>query len=198
MHFRQTPYKCAEVQVQRMSQPKIKRRVGKYEVGRTIGEGTFAKVKFARNSETGEPVALKILDKEKVLKHKMAEQVECLTNLTQDFTLSLNLITLILESINFLHNCFFTFSKTRQSLVFAELILGGRLQISDASYYCILYCQLLYSLDSDTMKSSLLDVFNASLQIRREVATMKLIKHPNVVRLYEVSLSLSLWTTHVQ
>ena len=58
-----------------MSQPKIKRRVGRYEVGRTIGEGTFAKVKFARNSETGEPVALKILDKEKVLKHKMAEQV---------------------------------------------------------------------------------------------------------------------------
>ncbi|KAK8695513.1 hypothetical protein V6N13_000668 [Hibiscus sabdariffa] len=59
-----------------MNQPKIKRRVGKYEVGRTIGEGTFAKVKFARNSETGEPVALKILDKEKVLKHKMAEQIK--------------------------------------------------------------------------------------------------------------------------
>ncbi|TXG73445.1 hypothetical protein EZV62_002024 [Acer yangbiense] len=53
-----------------MSQPKIKRRVGKYEVGRTIGEGTFAKVKFARNSETGEPVALKILDKEKVMGSK--------------------------------------------------------------------------------------------------------------------------------
>lgn len=59
-----------------MNPPKIKRRVGKYEVGRTIGEGTFAKVKFARNSETGEPVALKILDKEKVLKHKMAEQIK--------------------------------------------------------------------------------------------------------------------------
>ncbi|KAL0459101.1 UNVERIFIED_CONTAM: CBL-interacting serine/threonine-protein kinase [Sesamum latifolium] len=49
-----------------MSQPKIKRRIGKYEVGRTIGEGTFAKVKFARNSETGEPVAVKILDKDKI------------------------------------------------------------------------------------------------------------------------------------
>lgn len=58
-----------------MNQPKVKRRVGKYEMGRTIGEGTFAKVKFARNTETGEPVAIKILDKEKVLKHKMAEQV---------------------------------------------------------------------------------------------------------------------------
>ncbi|XP_027330505.1 CBL-interacting serine/threonine-protein kinase 3-like isoform X4 [Abrus precatorius] len=87
-----------------MSQPKIKRRVGKYEVGRTIGEGTFAKVKFARNSETGENVALKILDKEKVLKHKMAEQM----------------------------------------------------------------------------------FFMCFLQIRREVATMKLIKHPHVVRLFEV------------
>lgn len=83
-----------------MNGQKIKRRVGKYEVGRTIGEGTFAKVKFARNSETGEPVALKILDKEKVLKYMLAEQIQ------------------------------------------------------------------------------------------REIATMKLIKHPNVVQLHEVSLSL--------
>ncbi|CAL9782444.1 unnamed protein product [Musa acuminata subsp. burmannicoides] len=54
----------------------VKRRVGKYELGRTIGEGTFAKVKFARNIETGEPVAIKILDKEKVLKHKLVEQIK--------------------------------------------------------------------------------------------------------------------------
>ncbi|MFQ6631488.1 hypothetical protein Gotur_008754 [Gossypium turneri] len=49
--------------------------VGKYELGRTLGEGTFAKVKFARHLETGENVAIKILDKEKVLKHKMIAQV---------------------------------------------------------------------------------------------------------------------------
>ncbi|KAJ1264544.1 hypothetical protein BS78_08G009100 [Paspalum vaginatum] len=55
---------------------KLKRRVGKYELGRTIGEGTFAKVRFARNTETGEPVAVKILDKEKVLRHKMVEQIK--------------------------------------------------------------------------------------------------------------------------
>uniref|UniRef100_A0A803MY65 non-specific serine/threonine protein kinase n=1 Tax=Chenopodium quinoa TaxID=63459 RepID=A0A803MY65_CHEQI len=58
-----------------MSAAKVKRVVGKYELGRTIGEGTFAKVKFARDSQTGDPVAIKILDKEKVLKHKMSEQV---------------------------------------------------------------------------------------------------------------------------
>uniref|UniRef100_J3MIL3 non-specific serine/threonine protein kinase n=1 Tax=Oryza brachyantha TaxID=4533 RepID=J3MIL3_ORYBR len=51
-------------------------RVGRYELGRTLGEGTFAKVKFARNVETGENVAIKILDKEKVLKHRMIAQIK--------------------------------------------------------------------------------------------------------------------------
>uniref|UniRef100_A0A0C9SAD2 non-specific serine/threonine protein kinase n=1 Tax=Wollemia nobilis TaxID=56998 RepID=A0A0C9SAD2_9CONI len=59
-----------------MSIQNLKARVGKYEVGRTLGEGTFAKVKFARNSETGESVAIKVLDKDKVLKHKMVEQIK--------------------------------------------------------------------------------------------------------------------------
>ncbi|XP_062096674.1 CBL-interacting serine/threonine-protein kinase 23 isoform X1 [Humulus lupulus] len=51
-------------------------RVGRYELGRTLGEGNFAKVKFARNVETNENVAIKILDKEKVLKHKMIGQIK--------------------------------------------------------------------------------------------------------------------------
>lgn len=51
------------------------RKVGKYELGRTIGEGSFAKVKYAQNSETGESVAVKVLDRETILKHKMVEQV---------------------------------------------------------------------------------------------------------------------------
>ncbi|XVE80032.1 hypothetical protein DITRI_Ditri14bG0106100 [Diplodiscus trichospermus] len=50
--------------------------VGKFEVGRTVGERTFAKVMFARNSKIGELVALKIIDKGKVLKHKIAEQIK--------------------------------------------------------------------------------------------------------------------------
>ncbi|KAG6786377.1 hypothetical protein POTOM_007977 [Populus tomentosa] len=50
------------------------RKVGKYEVGRTIGEGTFAKVKFAQNTETGESVAMKILDRSTIIKHKMVDQ----------------------------------------------------------------------------------------------------------------------------
>ncbi|KAJ6337673.1 hypothetical protein OIU76_007367 [Salix suchowensis] len=52
------------------------RKVGKYEVGRTIGEGTFAKVKFAQNTETGESVAMKILDRSTIIKHKMVDQIK--------------------------------------------------------------------------------------------------------------------------
>lgn len=53
----------------------VLRKVGKYEIGRTIGEGTFAKVKFAQNTETGESVAMKVLDRSTIIKHKMADQV---------------------------------------------------------------------------------------------------------------------------
>lgn len=53
-------------------------KAGKYELGRTLGEGNFAKVKFARHVETGDHVAIKILDKEKILKHKMIRQVNSL------------------------------------------------------------------------------------------------------------------------
>ncbi|KAH9756065.1 CBL-interacting serine/threonine-protein kinase 8 [Citrus sinensis] len=54
----------------------VVRKVGKYEVGRTIGEGTFAKVKFAQNTETGESVAMKVLDRSAIIKHKMADQIK--------------------------------------------------------------------------------------------------------------------------
>ncbi|EHA8590347.1 putative CBL-interacting protein kinase 24 [Cocos nucifera] len=52
------------------------RKVGKYEVGRTIGEGTFAKVKFAINTETRESVAMKVLAKTTILEHKMVHQIK--------------------------------------------------------------------------------------------------------------------------
>ncbi|XP_020583533.1 CBL-interacting protein kinase 33-like isoform X6 [Phalaenopsis equestris] len=59
-----------------MSVPKVKRQVGKYELGHSIGEGRFAKVRLARNLETEEQVAIKIISKEKVLKHKLVEQIK--------------------------------------------------------------------------------------------------------------------------
>ncbi|CAI5465702.1 unnamed protein product [Closterium sp. Yama58-4] len=52
------------------------RRIGEYEVGGTLGEGTFAKVKYAVHATTGEPVAMKVLDKEKIIRHKMVDQIK--------------------------------------------------------------------------------------------------------------------------
>jgi serine/threonine protein kinase len=107
-----------------------RRRLGKYELGRTIGEGTFAKVRVAKNMDTGDHVAIKILDKAKVHKNKLAEQVDC---------------------------------QDSRSTLFAP-----------AHYFRRSHC---------------LPYIRTAWQIRREICTMKLIQHPNVVRLYEVKAS---------
>ncbi|XP_066380425.1 CBL-interacting protein kinase 24-like isoform X5 [Miscanthus floridulus] len=53
-----------------------KKLVGRYEVGRTIGQGTFAKVKFAVDADTGAAVAMKVLDKETIFTHRMLHQIK--------------------------------------------------------------------------------------------------------------------------
>jgi 5'-AMP-activated protein kinase catalytic alpha subunit len=50
--------------------------MGRYELGRLLGQGTFAKVYYARNLKTGESVAIKAMDKEKILKVGMIEQIK--------------------------------------------------------------------------------------------------------------------------
>lgn len=52
------------------------KKVGKYELGRGLGEGTFGKVKYALDTETNEAVAIKILDKEKIQKQNMGNQIK--------------------------------------------------------------------------------------------------------------------------
>lgn len=51
-------------------------RLGKYELGRILGEGNFGKVKFAKNIETGNSFAVKILEKKKILNLKITDQVD--------------------------------------------------------------------------------------------------------------------------
>ncbi|CAA3013453.1 CBL-interacting serine threonine- kinase 6-like [Olea europaea subsp. europaea] len=49
---------------------------GKYELGRLLGHGTFAKVYHARNLQTDKSVAMKVVAKEKVIRVGMMEQVK--------------------------------------------------------------------------------------------------------------------------
>lgn len=54
----------------------LRKKVGKYYLGRTIGEGTYAKVKYGQHSDTGEAVAIKVLDKEALVRSGMVEQIK--------------------------------------------------------------------------------------------------------------------------
>ncbi|KAF5472950.1 hypothetical protein F2P56_009605 [Juglans regia] len=48
----------------------------KYEVGRMLGKGTFAKVYHARNLSSGQNVAIKIIDKEKISRVGLIDQIK--------------------------------------------------------------------------------------------------------------------------
>ncbi|PNX55489.1 CBL-interacting serine/threonine-protein kinase 1-like protein, partial [Trifolium pratense] len=42
-------------------------RLGKYELGKTLGEGNFGKVKLAKNTDSEQFFAVKILEKNKIV-----------------------------------------------------------------------------------------------------------------------------------
>uniref|UniRef100_A0ACD5Z7A8 Uncharacterized protein n=1 Tax=Avena sativa TaxID=4498 RepID=A0ACD5Z7A8_AVESA len=47
----------------------------RYEIGRRLGQGNFAKVYYARNLASGQAVAIKMIDKNKVLRIGLMEQI---------------------------------------------------------------------------------------------------------------------------
>ncbi|KAM0953756.1 putative protein kinase CAMK-CAMKL-CHK1 family [Dioscorea sansibarensis] len=48
----------------------------RYELGKLLGQGTFAKVFHGRNLKTSQSVAIKVIDKEKVLKVGLMDQIK--------------------------------------------------------------------------------------------------------------------------
>lgn len=50
--------------------------LGKYEMGRFLGKGTFAKVYYGKEISSGESVAIKVLSKDQVKKEGMMEQIK--------------------------------------------------------------------------------------------------------------------------
>ena len=53
-----------------------RQRIGLYDVQKTLGEGSFGKVKLAIHRVSGQQVALKIISRKKLLSKDMAGRVE--------------------------------------------------------------------------------------------------------------------------
>lgn len=72
--------------------PKIK-RVGKYELGATLGQGTFGKVKLALDTTTNTYVAIKMMDKSKIRNAHMGTQIKKEVCILLPFVMSMALNT---------------------------------------------------------------------------------------------------------
>ena len=68
-----SPERFEEEEEDQQKQQKLKG--WKYELGRTLGEGNFGKVKYATHLESGRAFAVKILDKQRIIALKIDGQV---------------------------------------------------------------------------------------------------------------------------
>ena len=50
--------------------------MGQYQIVRTLGEGSFGKVKLATHQVSGQQVALKIINRKKLVTRDMAGRIE--------------------------------------------------------------------------------------------------------------------------
>ena len=57
------------------NEQKKRMQVGKYQLGRTLGEGNFGKVKFAMSLDSGQSFAVKILEKTRIVDCRITDQV---------------------------------------------------------------------------------------------------------------------------
>lgn len=62
--------------VEPVPQKKAEQRIGAYHIIRTLGEGSFGKVKLATHRITNQQVALKIIARKKLISRDMAGRVE--------------------------------------------------------------------------------------------------------------------------
>lgn len=62
--------------VQPVPAKKPEQRIGAYQILRTLGEGSFGKVKLATHRITNQQVALKIIARKKLISRDMAGRVE--------------------------------------------------------------------------------------------------------------------------
>lgn len=115
---------------------------GRYELGRVLGQGTFAKVYVARNLRTGKNLAMKVVDKEKVIKVGMTEQVKREISVMKMVTHP-NIVELH-EVMATRSKIYFAMELVRGGELFSKIAQSGRLREDAARSY---FRQLISAVD---------------------------------------------------
>ena len=110
-----------------------KKQVGKYEIGRTLGEGTFGKVKHAVNVETQEAVAIKVLDKERIQKQSMGSQIKKEISIMKQLEHA-NVVKLN-EVLASRTKIFIVLELVTGGELFDRIVTSGKLNENDARFY---------------------------------------------------------------
>lgn len=109
------------------------KRVGKYELGRTLGEGTFGKVKYAVNVDTQEAVAIKVLDKEKIQKQNMGNQIKKEISIMK--MVKHKFIVGMIEVLASKSKIFIVLDLVTGGELFDKIVKAGRLSEEQALFY---------------------------------------------------------------
>jgi carbon catabolite-derepressing protein kinase len=64
------------IEVSKSKDSKASQRLGQYTIVRTLGEGSFGKVKLATHQVSGQKVALKIINRKRLVTRDMAGRIE--------------------------------------------------------------------------------------------------------------------------
>ncbi|XP_020578483.1 CBL-interacting protein kinase 6-like [Phalaenopsis equestris] len=115
---------------------------GRYELGRVLGQGSFAKVYIARNLRTGKNIAMKVVGKEKVIKVGMTEHVKREISVMKMVTHP-NIVELH-EVMATVSKIYFAMELVRGGELFSKIARSGRLREDLARHY---FRQLISAVD---------------------------------------------------
>ena len=116
--------------------------IKEYSIKKIIGKGTFSIVKLGLDRETGEKVAIKILEKKKILNKSDAERVDREINILKEIN-HLNLIKIIKIKED-ADNYYMVMEFCENGELFNQIVKKRRLDENESAYY---YFQLINGLE---------------------------------------------------
>eukprot|EP00164_Ancoracysta_twista_P006274 GFYU01008716.1.p1 GENE.GFYU01008716.1~~GFYU01008716.1.p1 ORF type:complete len:329 (-),score=90.43 GFYU01008716.1:191-1177(-) len=122
--------------------PRGAKKVGNYELGPTLGEGSFAKVKQATHITTRETFAIKIISKEEVQRHNMGEQLKKEISVMKMIKHK-NIVNLI-EVLASRTKIFIVLELVSGGELFDAIVKAGKFDENKARHY---FQQMVYAVD---------------------------------------------------